>query len=81
MIDWAAKQCPGVDVDRETAAFKDYTFANGKTDWVKTWRNWMRKAKPAGRGRPSRYDELMAQRRPASQEPSAAALFLIGGKA
>jgi hypothetical protein len=81
MIGWATSQCPGIDIDRETAAFKDYTFASAKTDWVKTWRNWMRKAKPAGNVRPSRYDELMGQRKPASQEPSAAALFLTGGKA
>jgi hypothetical protein len=81
MVGWAKSQCPGIDIDRETAAFRDYTFASAKTDWVKTWRNWMRKAKPAGNVRPSRYDELMGQRKPASQEPSAAALFLTGGKA
>jgi hypothetical protein len=32
----------------ETAAFRDYEFRNGKTDWQATWRTWMRKAKPKG---------------------------------
>jgi hypothetical protein len=74
MIGWAEKNCPGVDVDRETAAFKDYTFANGKTDWVKTWRNWMRKAKPAAGRRLTKYEESMAEldRRSAQRDTSAA---------
>jgi hypothetical protein len=58
MIGWAESQCPGIDIDRETASFKDYTFATAKTDWVKTWRNWMRKAKPINGSRPTRYEEL-----------------------
>lgn len=44
---WAAANAPGVDVEAQTAAFRDYEFRNGKTDWAATWRNWMRKAKPA----------------------------------
>ncbi len=55
---WAATECPGIDVDRESAQFKDYTFASPKTDWLKTWRNWMRKAKPINGSRPTRYEEL-----------------------
>jgi hypothetical protein len=54
---WAATECPGIDLDRETATFKDYTFASVKTDWLKTWRNWMRKAKPLNGSRPTRYEE------------------------
>jgi hypothetical protein len=55
---WAATECPDIDLDRETATFKDYTFASAKTDWLKTWRNWMRKAKPINGTRPTRYEEL-----------------------
>jgi uncharacterized protein YdaU (DUF1376 family) len=41
---WAASDSPGVDVDRETAKFRDYQFRDGHSDWVATWRNWIRKA-------------------------------------
>lgn len=43
---WASEKAPGVDIDRETEAFKDYEYRNGHTDWVACWRTWMRKAKP-----------------------------------
>jgi hypothetical protein len=55
---WASNNCPTVNVDEETEAFRDYTFATGKTDWAGTWRNWMRKAKPMNGSRPTRYEEL-----------------------
>jgi hypothetical protein len=57
MRTWASSETPNVDVDRETATFKDYTFATPRSDWVKTWRNWMRKAKPLNGARPTRYEE------------------------
>ena len=41
---WAAAEVPGVDVTRETAKFRDYTFKTANSDWPATWRNWMRKA-------------------------------------
>jgi uncharacterized protein YdaU (DUF1376 family) len=74
MRQWAARECPGIDVDRETAVFRDYTFASPKTDWVKTWRNWMRKAKPAGGRRLTKYEESMAEldRRSAQRDTAAA---------
>jgi hypothetical protein len=60
MRSWAREECPGIDLDRETATFKDYTFATAKTDWLKTWRNWMRKAKPVnGSRRLTKYEETM----------------------
>lgn len=43
---WAAAKAPGVNVDRETEAFRDWTFKDSKTDWPATWRTWMRKASP-----------------------------------
>lgn len=42
--DWAARECAGVDVDRETAKLRDHTFRNARSDWPAVWRNWMREA-------------------------------------
>jgi hypothetical protein len=39
-----AAECPGVDLDRETAKFRDHTYAKARSDWPATWRNWMREA-------------------------------------
>lgn len=41
---WALDECPGVDIAKQTAAFRDYTFKTSRSDWPSTWRNWMRKA-------------------------------------
>lgn len=41
---WAAKGHPGVDLEFETAKFRDHTFATARSDWPATWRNWIRKA-------------------------------------
>lgn len=41
---WAAENAPDVDLQRETAKFRDHEFAKGRTDWPATWRNWMREA-------------------------------------
>jgi len=45
-------ECPAVDLDRELAKFRDHEFRDGKLDWSKAWRNWIRKA-----------DEMAAPRR------------------
>lgn len=44
MREWARTKTPNVNIDLETEAFLDHTFAHGKTDWVGTWRNWMRRS-------------------------------------
>jgi uncharacterized protein YdaU (DUF1376 family) len=44
MRQWAVDSCPGVNVERETAKFRDHTFAAARTDWPGTWRNWLRNA-------------------------------------
>lgn len=49
MVAWARENTPGVNGSYETAKFVDYWRAKAgrdatKTDWVGTWRNWMRKA-------------------------------------
>lgn len=41
---WASQECPSVDVERETAKFRDHQFRDAHSDWVATWRNWLRKA-------------------------------------
>lgn len=41
---WLAKECPGVDADKETAKFRDHTFKTALGDWPGAWRNWMRRA-------------------------------------
>lgn len=85
MRSWAAQHAPGVDPDRTTERFCDYWRAKAgrdacKTDWVATWRNWMRSehdrtpsARP-GAARPSTTDQrvqagldLAAQLREAEQ--------------
>lgn len=42
--EWAEAECPGVDLMRETASFRDYTFAKAYSDWPATWRNWIRRS-------------------------------------
>lgn len=44
MREWARTKAPNVNVDLETEAFMDHTFAAAKTDWIGTWRNWMRRS-------------------------------------
>jgi hypothetical protein len=57
---WATEKHPAIDVDAETEAFRDYTFARSMTDWPGTWRNWIRKAKPAGGHRSlTKYEQSM----------------------
>lgn len=42
VIEAIAEECPLVDLDTQTAIFRDHTFKTARTDWVGTWRNWMR---------------------------------------
>ena len=41
---WAAANTPAVNLERETAAFRDHEYRAAKTDWPAAWRTWMRKA-------------------------------------
>lgn len=74
-------ECPDVDLEFETRRFRDYEFATAKSDWLATWRNWMRKAQEAAakhrKPRPTRYEELMA-RVNAPAEPKPVNSLLIG---
>lgn len=60
MRDWAAKETPSVDLELQTANFRDYWASKAKDatklDWVAAWRTWMRndedrksRLKPSGR--------------------------------
>lgn len=48
---WAAEACPGVDIEKQTAAFRDHQFKDAHTDWEATWRNWIRRASTFGQQR------------------------------
>lgn len=39
-----AADCPGVDIDFETKAFRDHDFKVARIDWHAAWRNWLREA-------------------------------------
>lgn len=51
MREWAASECPGVNVERETEKLRDHTFKTARTNWAGVWRNWMREASDRLRGR------------------------------
>lgn len=44
MRSWAKEACPHVDIDRETACFRDHEFKDPHSDWPAVWRQWMRRA-------------------------------------
>jgi len=44
MRQWAQAEVPGIDVDLETSKLRDHTFGSARSDWLGTWRNWLRKA-------------------------------------
>lgn len=44
MLEWAHAEVPGADIEGETRKFLDHEYAEPKSDWVGTWRNWMRRA-------------------------------------
>lgn len=65
MREWAAIEAPGVDVDAETAKFRDHTFRTAISDWGGTWRNWVRRAfenRPRGAVTPLNRQEAIEQR-------------------
>lgn len=71
--EWARAESPGVDVDRETASFKDHEFRTPHSDWPAAWRNWMRRAmdmrppRPNGSGRESISDTISRLHREADE--------------
>jgi uncharacterized protein YdaU (DUF1376 family) len=39
-----ANECPGLNLDLESAKFRDWEFKTPRSDWSAAWRTWMRKA-------------------------------------
>lgn len=71
MVAWGRENAPHVNGGYETQKFIDYWRARSgkdatKTDWIATWRNWMRKAQEdttrAGRGVATGANRHTAQR-------------------
>lgn len=63
MREWAEREAPRVDLLRETARFRDCEFRTAHSDWVATWRNWMRTAQERiarPNGKPSFGERLAA---------------------
>lgn len=63
---WAGQKAPGINVDDETEAFRDYHLAHGNVmdDWTRAWHTWMRNAVKfsarggrGGSGGPKGYDD------------------------
>jgi hypothetical protein len=54
---WAAEHAPLVNIATETERFVDYWRSEGKlkSDWVATWRNWLRKAQDTAAARAVRF--------------------------
>ena len=73
MRKWAASKAPAVDIDDETEKLLDWARANGKTytDWVATWRNWMRREpqfRPRTQPQPVQGTLALAQRLRAQEQ-------------
>ena len=73
MRKWAASKAPAVDIDDETEKLLDWARANGKTytDWVATWRNWMRREpqfRPRSKPQPVQGTLALAQRLRAQEQ-------------
>lgn len=68
MAEAARAECPGLDLQRETTKFRDHEFKQAHSDWVATWRNWIRRAyeaMPNARGSPpseTPYQRSMRER-------------------
>lgn len=55
---WALSLRPDLNIDFETDKFKDYEFRDPKSDWKKTWKNWIRNARPTNGSKPKQKDIL-----------------------
>lgn len=54
-------ECPGVDIEAATRKFLDHTFRDARSDWLATWRNWIRGEKSRNGTRPTRFEENQAR--------------------
>jgi hypothetical protein len=57
-------ECPDVDLTAEERKFRDHEFARGRSDWLATWRNWMREAQARAAARPNGKHAPQPPKRP-----------------
>lgn len=62
---WATLNCPTVDVEAETAKWRDHEYRDPHSDWGKAWRNWMRKSPDFGPRKPKDEKAKLTWRPPA----------------
>jgi hypothetical protein len=65
LYQWASEHEPQLlseDLERETAKFRDHTFARAINEWPAAWRNWMRRAAENRRPRQGPMRESFAER-------------------
>lgn len=61
---WAQKECPGIDIERETAVFRVHERDKAVSDWPRAWQKWMLKAVEFASkrtGRPQQHKHFDAQ--------------------
>ena len=75
---WATEKVPGVDIDRETEAFRDWEFRDAKSDWPATWRRWMRKAAEDLQTRGGRTNSRPLDAKEAGRAAAAASIYGTG---
>lgn len=46
--DYALREIPGLDVDREIQKFRDWEFKTARKDWPAVWRTWIGNARDRG---------------------------------
>jgi hypothetical protein len=61
--EWARNNYPGVNLDRETAKFRDHEYKAAKVDWPAAWRTWISKAEEFSLSAPPRANGSHEQRR------------------
>ena len=66
-------ECPDVDLQAETRKFRDHEFARGRSDWLATWRNWIREAQTRAANRPRPIGQPPPKRPPPTEEQILAA--------
>ncbi len=63
--EWAAKNCPSVDVSKETEKFLRHEFPSPRSNWDNQWKNWIQNGHEyqlrhnGSSAKPSRKDELL----------------------
>jgi uncharacterized protein YdaU (DUF1376 family) len=62
---WAIDTRPDLNIELETEKFRNYEFKNTRSDWRKTWKNWILNAKGGvngnGPGAPALFREQAAK--------------------